>query len=60
MEKRLMDFKEARRYLRVSRTTLYNLLHARKIPASKVGGQWRFRRGRLDKWLEEQENTSIK
>lgn len=56
MKKSLMDFKDAKGYLRVSRATLYRLLQDGKIPASKVGGQWRFRRERLEEWLEEQEN----
>lgn len=58
MQKSLMDFKEAKGYLKISRATLYRLLHGSKIPASKVGGQWRFRRERLNKWLEEQENMT--
>jgi len=57
MKKSLMDFRDTKFYLRISRATLYKLLRSRKIPASKVGGQWRFRKERLDKWLEEQETT---
>ena len=58
MNETLMDFKEAKGYLKVSRATLYRLLQAGQVPASKVGGQWRFRTERLNSWLEELENTS--
>ena len=56
MVDRLMDFNDARQYLKTSRATLYRLIRNKKIPASKLGGQWRFKRDRLDGWLEEHEN----
>jgi len=55
---KLMDFYDAKNYLKTSRATLYRLIHARKIPAFKMGGQWRFKKDRLDKWLEAHENTN--
>lgn len=55
MQRSLMDFRQTKAYLKVSRATLYRLLQTDKIPGSKVGGQWRFRRERLDEWLKEQE-----
>ena len=58
MKKSLMDFKDAKGYLKISRATLYRLLHNGRIPAAKVGGQWRFRKERLDRWIEEQENKN--
>jgi len=59
MKKSLMDFEETKEYLRVSRATLYRLLQTGRVPASKVGGQWRFRQERLDQWLEEQEEEHM-
>ena len=55
MTDKLMLFKDTQKYLNVSRTTLYNLLRGKKIPAIKLGGQWRFRRERLVKWLDSKE-----
>ncbi len=55
MTDRLMVFEEARRYLSISRATLYNLIKAKQIPAVKLGGQWRFRKERLVKWLDSRE-----
>jgi len=37
-------------YLKVHRTTVYKLLKARKIPAFRFGGDWRFNREQIDKW----------
>ena len=59
MEK-LMDFKDAKRYLNTSRATLYRLIQAKKIPATKMGRQWRFKKERLDKWLEAHENIKMR
>ena len=56
----LMDFKDVQKYLNVSRSTLYNLVRAKKVPANKLGGQWRFRKERLVKWLDSQENIKKK
>lgn len=51
----ILTFEETRKYLRVHRMTLYRLAQEGKIPASKVGRQWRFKKDKLDRWLDEQE-----
>ena len=53
MEDRLMTLDEAVDYLRVTKSNLYKLLQKGSIPASKVGGLWRFKKGQLNKWLDE-------
>jgi len=53
---KLMDFKDAKIYLKTSRATLYRLIQDKRIPAFKVGGRWRFDKERLDKWFEDHEN----
>ena len=57
MDSEVLTFKEAKRYLKVSSSTLYRLVQGRKIPSSKVGRSWRFRKERLIEWLKRQENT---
>ena len=37
--------------LRIGERTAYDLARAGRIPAAKVGGQWRIRRTDLDAWL---------
>jgi excisionase family DNA binding protein len=39
-------------YLQVNLRTVYRLIKAGRIPAVRVGRQWRFRKGDLDAWLE--------
>jgi len=41
-------------YLQVNLRTVYRLLKAGKLPAVRVGRQWRFRRADVDAWLESQ------
>ncbi len=47
----LMNVKEAATYLRLNFMTVYKLIQKRRIPAIKVGGNWRFKKEILDKWL---------
>ena len=42
---------ELARYLRVTRKTIYRQLKEGKIPATKIGRQWRFDRASIDRWL---------
>jgi excisionase family DNA binding protein len=46
--KEIMDVDEACRYLRIKKRTLYSLASRGLVPAAKVGGQWRFKKGMLD------------
>ncbi|MCI0477501.1 MAG: helix-turn-helix domain-containing protein, partial [Anaerolineales bacterium] len=43
--------------LHVDRTTVYRMLNDGRLPAMRVGGQWRFGRQAIDKWLNEQNHT---
>lgn len=54
MPQRLMSFEEARGYLSISKPSLYRLVQKGKIPASKVGGLWRFRKSEIDNWFRVQ------
>jgi excisionase family DNA binding protein len=49
----LMNIKEAATYLRLNYMTVYKLAQKRRIPASKVGGTWRFKKEILDSWLRQ-------
>lgn len=41
-------------YLKVGKRTVYRLAAAKKIPAFKVGGAWRFTRTDIDMWIKQQ------
>ncbi len=47
----IMTPKEAAKYLGFHLVTLYRLLKKSEIPATKIGGQWRFKKDILDDWL---------
>jgi excisionase family DNA binding protein len=49
---KLMTVSEVADYLRVTKKTIYRLLMRGKIPATKVGNQWRFAQGAIDRWLQ--------
>lgn len=38
-------------HLQVSREKLYKLCQKGKMPVSKIGGQWRFSKEVIDKWM---------
>jgi excisionase family DNA binding protein len=42
-------------YLRVHPTTVYRLLKLGKLPAFKVGSDWRFNSESIDHWRSEQD-----
>lgn len=52
----LMTLEEVAAYLRLSRDTVYRMVQKGKIPASKVGTQWRFRKIEVDDWLDANKN----
>ncbi len=55
----MMTVDEVAQYLRVSRSTVYRLLRDGEVPASKVGGYWRFRRHVIDRWLSRNEAATF-
>ena len=46
-------------YLQVNLRTVYRLIKGGKIPAVRVGRQWRFRKSDIDAWLESQQAGAI-
>lgn len=47
----IMTTSEAMQYLRVSRKTLLKLVHEGKIPAQKVGKDFRYLKSEIDRFL---------
>ena len=52
----VMNIRQASQYLGVSPDTLYKYVGEQKIPAFKLGNRWRFKKSRLDQWMEEKSN----
>lgn len=53
MTDELMTAPELAKYLKVELRTVYRYLKDAKLPAIRMGGRWRFRRGDIDRWLVE-------
>ena len=52
-----MTTEEVARYLRVDKYTIYRLVSHNKLPAFKVGNQWRFKRSILERWIKTKMNV---
>ena len=51
--KDVMSIKELSEYLGIGKSKIYNLIRQNKIPASKIGRQYRFSKEVIDNWLKE-------
>ena len=50
----ILTIKQVADYLKVTERTIYRLAAAKKIPAFKVGGTWRFSLADIDAWIKQQ------
>ena len=50
----ILTLEEVAHYLRLKPQTIYKWAQEKRIPAVKLGKEWRFRRIILDRWLDEQ------
>jgi excisionase family DNA binding protein len=46
-----MNIAQVAEYLQTHPSTIYRLLKNRKIPAFRLGSDWRFRRTDIEKWV---------
>ena len=56
MEEVLLTTEQVANYLKIDKFTVYRLVAQRKLPAFKVGSQWRFERALLESWLKKNMN----
>ncbi|MSO45455.1 MAG: response regulator [Acidobacteria bacterium] len=54
MDETFLTTEEVLEYLQVNLRTVYRLIKAGRIPAVRVGRQWRFRKRDIDAWLDSQ------
>ena len=47
-------------YLKCGRSTLYKMAREGRIPATKIGRDWRFDREGIDAWLRQQSSLLVK
>jgi len=48
----ILPLEEVALYLRLKPQTIYKWAQEKRIPAVKLGKEWRFRRSILDRWLD--------
>ena len=58
IDETFLTTEEVLEYLQVNLRTVYRLIKAGKIPAVRVGRQWRFRKRDIDAWLDSQRMRS--
>ena len=58
IDESFLTTEEVLEYLQVNLRTVYRLIKAGKIPAVRVGRQWRFRKRDIDAWLDAQRPRS--
>ena len=51
--KEVMDIKDLSEYLGIGKSKIYGLIRQKKIPASRIGRQYRFSKEVVDSWLRE-------
>lgn len=54
---RLMTIREIADYLRLSKVTVYKMTRQGKIPALKIGRQWRYNKAEIDSWVKQKSNN---
>ena len=54
-----LTLEEAAQYLKMGKSTLYDLARKEKIPAHKMGREWRFDAEELDRWLKKVDEQNV-
>jgi excisionase family DNA binding protein len=50
----ILTLRQVAEFLKVTERTIYRLAAAKKIPAFKVGGTWRFSKAEITEWIQQQ------
>lgn len=53
-EGEILTLRQVAEFLKVTDRTIYRLAAAKKIPAFKVGGTWRFSKAQITEWIQQQ------
>ncbi|MGH7607907.1 MAG: helix-turn-helix domain-containing protein [Gemmatimonadales bacterium] len=54
LENEILTIEEVAAYLRLTPQTIYRWAQEKRIPAVKLGKEWRFRKSIIDQWLDAQ------
>jgi len=56
---RWLTLEQIAEYLQMSTSSIYKMAQKGKIPAYKVGRQWRFRKEEIDRWIKSQKQSMM-
>jgi len=59
MSAEIMNIREVAQFLQVKEQTVYRLVQQGKIPALKIGGQWKVKKSHLDKMFDDMLDKTI-
>ena len=54
MTDEFLTMKDVETLLKIGEKTAYTMAKRGELPGFKVGGQWRFKRADIDRWIEKQ------
>lgn len=54
-----LTLEEAAQYLKMGKSTLYDLARKGGVPAHKMGREWRFDAEELDAWIRTENSTDV-
>lgn len=57
---KIMTLEEVAEYLRLTPQTIYSWAQEKKIPAVKLGKEWRFKKSLIDKWFDDHLDEKFK
>jgi excisionase family DNA binding protein len=60
MQEDLLTTEQVARYLSIDKFTVYRLVAQKKLPAFRVGNQWRFKKEMIEGWLKRNSNLQRK
>ncbi len=53
----ILTVEEVSEFLRLHPTTIYRMLKRNEIPGFKVGNEWRFLKGHIERWLDKKSRS---
>jgi excisionase family DNA binding protein len=57
---KILTLKEVSEMLHVVSATVYKLIIEGKIPSFRVGTDWRFRKGQIERWVAEKSMDNLR
>ena len=59
MKNDIMTVDEISEWLRIPKSTLYKLCNEGRIPCTKIGKHWRFKRKTIESWFQKESQNRV-